>query len=931
MSLRKLSKNSKYVYTTQLYPKRTFSYEDGETVGDVYVFPNRSDNQKDNIDGRPLGTNPEDTEIIRPFSGDSLEQRRIDIYSGEFTYLTAGAFVESEPPEEWTYTPPQGLHPNDYPENVSDNDQFIASTISGLSETFTVFSQSGIPVHLRDTKSQIHSFLPEYPKNRTNINYEPALALLLDGANPLAEDHAWRFGLDPNQPATWPAGILTVNDSAAGFQTGEGVFTGYKVEFDDDGYPYQTKLITDKSELDPWPPEIKKWGTSVNSNYLVKGYSDYSMHPRNATKKKIEMYRSNHDYFSKGSVRARTVYNTLRKSVLGDQDWTVDNAQCFTMQDYVDNLGNRVYPKFSFPSTTNGYYSVDENSSWTMKMWIKPTERQTLEGTIVHYPGCYAVSLIPNNETEVQGIPQSFSIGLFLGTQSTVPSLGGTPTVQTDSLLLLEKWHEVIIRYSPLYNNGRLDIFIDDILVTSETGLVNLSYNRFVNISDLFIGTSSGYRHNASTDTGTPYFRFYSELGHLCCYNKALTQSEMQQEKSSQTTVRSDYLFYFSFQFDPTSTDILTVVPNSGEENLDLFQKNADFSVQNIQGQTQYNVNMGHNSSMPIILTLNHIEEKAQNQHPTHFGFGTQGANINNFDNVDFYPEIQGMTPSTHGLQYFINHWRSLSWLKAWNNYLVPSTCPWKPNKEWISNEYSSDTVDAKGRIKYYGNSIGKNEPYSLGHFLDDEIYQSLEELNNNGVDANDSTTFQRSDYLTEALWDNLQDQDFLPPFSTIVNIPNIFFGSNIKEGSVKLYCSRTGDDRLVISDEHGTMYLTNGSNKAKVGVIDYVTGMIVIFHPLLAHISTNNWSIEFNGMKKLFIKQYDITMDKNVGTVSSNPTYQELKPSSNSHDNESGVSMVSNIYLHDNNLNVIGKVNLASPIVKRKNDNFLFRVKLDF
>ena len=36
-------------------------------------------------------------------------------------------------------------------------------------------------------------------------------------------------------------------------------------------------------------------------------------------------------------------------------------------------------------------------------------------------------------------------------------------------------------------------------------------------------------------------------------------------------------------------------------------------------------------------------------------------------------------------------------------------------------------------------------------------------------------------------------------------------------------------------------------------------------------------------------------------------------------------------IQLHDDNLNVIGRANLAQPIVKRNDDRFTIRLRMDF
>ena len=97
MAIQKVEDKNKLLSKVELHPKRTYVSGSWGVSGSIYVFPNRSETQKDNIDERlnlfPLedGTAsnynndvPSPDAIIRPFSGDSLEARRIEIYNGNF-------------------------------------------------------------------------------------------------------------------------------------------------------------------------------------------------------------------------------------------------------------------------------------------------------------------------------------------------------------------------------------------------------------------------------------------------------------------------------------------------------------------------------------------------------------------------------------------------------------------------------------------------------------------------------------------------------------------------------------------------------------------------------------------------------------------------------------------------------------------------------
>ena len=58
---------------------------------------------------------------------------------------------------------------------------------------------------------------------------------------------------------------------------------------------------------------------------------------------------------------------------------------------------------------------------------------------------------------------------------------------------------------------------------------------------------------------------------------------------------------------------------------------------------------------------------------------------------------------------------------------------------------------------------------------------------------------------------------------------------------------------------------------------------------------------------------------------------FKELRASANANETDTTVTYISTVYLHDENLNIVGKVKLAQPIQKREEDSFLFRIKMDF
>ena len=76
---------------------------------------------------------------------------------------------------------------------------------------------------------------------------------------------------------------------------------------------------------------------------------------------------------------------------------------------------------------------------------------------------------------------------------------------------------------------------------------------------------------------------------------------------------------------------------------------------------------------------------------------------------------------------------------------------------------------------------------------------------------------------------------------------------------------------------------------------------------------------------------QIDVPCPAGVANKSEHPSYKPLKATSNANESDKTVTYISSIYLHDENLNIVGKVNLAQPVQKREEDSFIFRVKVDF
>ena len=179
---------------------------------------------------------------------------------------------------------------------------------------------------------------------------------------------------------------------------------------------------------------------------------------------------------------------------------------------------------------------------------------------------------------------------------------------------------------------------------------------------------------------------------------------------------------------------------------------------------------------------------------------------------------------------------------------------------------------------------------------------------------------------------------DFPGPLTTIITIPQLYYGRRIKPGSIKLSSNlyNGSQSQIELRDNgYGVLYRHQASGSVaswnKVGDVFYGEGLIYIRHPSLYAFSDNDMEIEFKSESQVNVFEASIPCTSAQFNSSSNPNYNRLKPSANDNESSDEFVYISTVYLHDDNLNVIGKAKLSQPVIKRPESKYLFRVKLDY
>lgn len=174
----------------------------------------------------------------------------------------------------------------------------------------------------------------------------------------------------------------------------------------------------------------------------------------------------------------------------------------------------------------------------------------------------------------------------------------------------------------------------------------------------------------------------------------------------------------------------------------------------------------------------------------------------------------------------------------------------------------------------------------------------------------------------------------------TFFDVSNLFYGSRIMTETFSVYdSSLTGSNGKVgirLKDNGlGGLYRADSiSDHAKwscVGGIVYDEGIAVVTDPSAMFYGKEQFEVSMQGQRPLFVKEINVLAGAGTVNSSSNPNWIPLKPSDNENETAEKFVYISHVNLHDDNFNIIGKASFAQPLVKRDDDKFLVRLKIDY
>ena len=183
--------------------------------------------------------------------------------------------------------------------------------------------------------------------------------------------------------------------------------------------------------------------------------------------------------------------------------------------------------------------------------------------------------------------------------------------------------------------------------------------------------------------------------------------------------------------------------------------------------------------------------------------------------------------------------------------------------------------------------------------------------------------------------------KDMGETYSNILCISNKLFKKNIVRDTFSIFDSSLagsgGNLKIKLSDNGlGLLYrndcLTKVADWNYAGHILYKEGFVSILHPGLENFSKSNYKLDFKINTSLNV--YELNLPAKAGEVnlSSNKTYIEnLKVDNSAFNADEDFVYITDIDIHDENLNVLANAKIIKPFAKKNTDNVLFRLKMDY
>lgn len=166
-------------------------------------------------------------------------------------------------------------------------------------------------------------------------------------------------------------------------------------------------------------------------------------------------------------------------------------------------------------------------------------------------------------------------------------------------------------------------------------------------------------------------------------------------------------------------------------------------------------------------------------------------------------------------------------------------------------------------------------------------------------------------------------------------------FGRKLQKETVDLFDSDLsgtfGNKKIRLKDSYnGVLYRSDCETKKAewnyVGHCLHNEGIITVLHPSLENFSDFGYKLDFKSSSKLNVLELNLPAYSGKSNKSYNSSYiNDLRLDESSFNSDEDFTYITDINLHDSNLNIIAKAKIIKPYPKKDTDNILFRLKMDY
>jgi len=632
-------------------------------------------------------------------------------------------------------------------------------------------------------------------------------------------------------------------------------------------------------------------------------------------------------------------------------DFTNYNSLNFFTASSISTGAALVYPN------NTGSYVLDDK--FTLSFFINP--RYTTDypggtfkaGTILHVSSSFAVSLVTGSGVDRSGYPNTYRLMLQLSHSADIsPDLVSLSTANNaraypQDLVFLSPdfqinrgtWNHAAIRWSSTKNSRVGNISINGYATNYTVPSASIKSLSATPSGELFIGNrydgnsdtykffntnASSYVGIAKLDAGTSDPSVYSfnsplnaELHDIKIYRRYLSDQEVENERYGRQVSKSNLAFFLP----PTFVNQAPTMMRRLQSDL-VANQISDFSF------GPFNKYISGRVAGRVINIQNYLLDLANGCYPRQialepvFNYSDNGSkNANDYI-------MQGTIPNR------VNH----TILPCDDGNFNPSFGAMLTSSLWSTDRFgnSDPTIVNLGSVFRLSDIIGGVDTRSPASLSD--VENSIRASTASGispVNYKSATNSSSSKVVVPSMTKDLSSDEV-----EIINVSNLFYGDRIFPGSLTITDSSvTGSDgkmSFTLKDNGlGSLYRadagTNCATWSSVGNVFYDEGIILIKSPNLYLFGKNGFKIDFKGQRNMHVLTINVPCDQGMINSSSNPNYLPISASLDYNDTDPRFVYITGIQLHDDNLNVIMRANLAQPLKKRNSDEFLFRLKQDF